>query len=166
MKASMENDYFLIDNMKNIEEWFSEYGESHQNPTNKLVHWFCVPVIFFCVVALLSLLQLPSLFGLNLNFAHAVLLFAAFFYLRLSLNLGLITLLFASLCLWLSMTMQGLGLPVFTIAVGLFIAAWIGQFWGHHIEGKKPSFLKDIQFLLIGPLWLMGFIFKGIGIKY
>jgi len=152
--------------MKNIEEWFNEYGESHQNPTNKLVHWICVPVIFFSVVALLSLLQLPSLFGLNLNFAHAVLLFAVFFYLRLSLNLGLVTLLFASLCLWLSMTMQGLGLHVFTIAISLFIAAWIGQFWGHHIEGKKPSFLKDIQFLLIGPLWLMGFIFKGIGIKY
>jgi len=31
--------------MKTIEEWFEEYGESHQNKTNKIIHWICVPTI-------------------------------------------------------------------------------------------------------------------------
>ena len=48
----------------------------------------------------------------------------------------------------------------------MFFLAWILQFIGHKIEGKKPSFIKDIQFLLIGPAWLLGFIYKKIGIKF
>ena len=32
--------------------------------------------------------------------------------------------------------------------------AWIGQFIGHKIEGAKPSFFEDLQFLLIGPAWV------------
>jgi uncharacterized membrane protein YGL010W len=51
-------------------------------------------------------------------------------------------------------------------AVGIFVVAWIGQFVGHKIEGKKPSFLEDLQFLLIGPAWLMHFIFKKMGIRF
>jgi uncharacterized membrane protein YGL010W len=42
----------------------------------------------------------------------------------------------------------------------LFIIAWIGQFYGHKIEGKKPSFFKDLQFLLIGPAWVFKKMFS------
>ena len=48
----------------------------------------------------------------------------------------------------------------------IFVIAWIGQFIGHKIEGKKPSFFEDIQFLLIGPAWLLSFIYNKLGIKY
>lgn len=52
------------------------------------------------------------------------------------------------------------------IYLALFIITWILQFVGHKIEGKKPSFLKDLQFLLIGPIWLLSFILKKLGIRY
>ena len=55
---------------------------------------------------------------------------------------------------------------VFIPSVAIFILAWIGQFIGHHLEGKKPSFFKDVQFLLIGPIWLLGFIFRAFGLRY
>ena len=42
----------------------------------------------------------------------------------------------------------------------VFVLAWIGQFIGHLIEGKRPSFFKDLQFLLIGPAWLMAFVYR------
>ena len=48
----------------------------------------------------------------------------------------------------------------------IFIVSWIGQFIGHKIEGVKPSFFEDIQFLLIGPAWLLSFIYNKFGIKY
>ncbi|WP_291074819.1 MULTISPECIES: Mpo1-like protein [unclassified Empedobacter] len=48
----------------------------------------------------------------------------------------------------------------------VFIITWLLQFVGHKIEGKKPSFLKDLQFLLVGPIWLLGFILRKVGIKY
>ena len=48
----------------------------------------------------------------------------------------------------------------------LFVIAWVGQFIGHNHEGKKPSFLKDLQFLMIGPAWTMSHLFKALNIKY
>ncbi len=45
-------------------------------------------------------------------------------------------------------------LPLLTTSLAIFVIAWIGQFYGHKVEGKKPSFLKDLQFLLIGPAWV------------
>jgi len=56
--------------------------------------------------------------------------------------------------------------PLWVVCIAVFVLAWIGQFYGHKVEGKKPSFLKDIQFLLIGPAWLMHFIYKRLGIPY
>jgi uncharacterized membrane protein YGL010W len=47
----------------------------------------------------------------------------------------------------------------------VFIISWIAQFWGHKIEGKKPSFLQDLAFLLIGPLWVTRFLYKKMGIN-
>ena len=50
--------------------------------------------------------------------------------------------------------------PLWIFSIGVFVIAWIGQFYGHKIEGKKPSFLKDLQFLLIGPAWVVENIFS------
>ncbi len=57
-------------------------------------------------------------------------------------------------------------LPLWAVSLAAFAGAWVGQFVGHKIEGKKPSFLKDVQFLLIGPAWLLSFVFKKLGITY
>jgi uncharacterized membrane protein YGL010W len=153
--------------MRTIENWLSEYGESHQNPTNKLVHWVCVPVIFFCVVGLLYGVKLginltPTL---QLNLAMVVLLATLFYYVRLSPTLAIGMALFAGVCLVICQMIEASGVPLWQVCLTLFVLAWIGQFWGHKIEGKKPSFLKDVQFLMIGPAWLMSFIYKRVGIK-
>ena len=58
-----------------------------------------------------------------------------------------------------------LSYPLWLISVIIFILSWAGQFYGHKIEGKKPSFFKDIQFLMIGPLWLLSKLYKKIGIS-
>ena len=44
--------------MRKIDQLFAEYGESHQNPTNKKIHWICVPLIFFSIVGLIA--SIPS----------------------------------------------------------------------------------------------------------
>ena len=57
-------------------------------------------------------------------------------------------------------------IPLWLSSIVAFVILWIMQFVGHHIEGKKPSFFKDIQFLLIGPAWVIGFIYDRLGIDY
>ncbi len=61
---------------------------------------------------------------------------------------------------------QHVSLPLWLVSLAVFAGAWVGQFVGHKIEGKKPSFLKDVQFLLIGPAWLLSFVYKKLGIAY
>ena len=158
--------------MRKIDQLLSEYGESHQNATNKTIHWICVPLIFFSIVGLVwsipsGLLKTIVYDSPWVNWATLSLSLALIYYMRLSFPLFLgmvfIVAIFTSLCYTLS---QWNGLPLWALSLAIFVAAWVGQFYGHKIEGKKPSFLKDLQFLLIGPAWLMHFIFKKMSIKY
>jgi uncharacterized membrane protein YGL010W len=56
--------------------------------------------------------------------------------------------------------------PLWLTALVIFVIAWIGQFAGHALEGKRPSFFKDVQFLLIGPLWLVAAAYRRVGLPY
>lgn len=152
--------------MRKIDQLLSEYGESHQNSTNKTIHWICVPSIFFSIVGLLYGIKLPLVIsGIQLNVAMIVLALATIYYISLSKTLWIGLFLFAVLCLWLCHLIEQVNfIQLWLFCMIVFIVAWIGQFYGHKVEGKKPSFLKDIQFLMIGPAWLMSFIYKKLGI--
>ncbi|HRI81676.1 MAG TPA: DUF962 domain-containing protein [Opitutaceae bacterium] len=155
---------------KSADQWFAEYGESHQNHTNELIHWICVPVIFFCVVGLIWSIPAPAAWLERLpwfDWALPVMVLALLFYVRLSPLLSLGLLAFMSLCYAgvLAIALYA-PWPVWQVCLGLFVLAWIGQFVGHKIEGKKPSFFKDVQFLLIGPAWLLSFIYRKAGQRY
>lgn len=129
--------------MKTLNEWISEYGVSHQTPTNKRIHWVCVPAIVFSLIAMLH--------GLTPMFPLLALIGALFFYSRLSLRLTL----WAALCFAVMWAVAAMLPKPFMTGLIIFVVAWIGQFYGHYVEGKKPSFFMDVQFLLIGPLWLL-----------
>ena len=142
--------------IKSIDQWFTEYGESHRNATNKAIHWICVPLITYTLLGLLWALS-----------PYALLVFsivALVFYLTLSMVMSLVMLLAVILMAW-SFTLFSPEALVISCVV-IFVLAWIGQFIGHKIEGRKPSFFKDIQFLLVGPIWLLGFLFKRYGWTY
>ena len=147
--------------MRRLERLLAEYDASHGHRVNKLLHWICVPLIMFSLLGLLWLIKLPVL-----NAAQALMLAALIYYLLLSPRLGAGMLLVAACLLGLLQGMDRAGLPILWIAAGIFILAWIGQFIGHYVEGKRPSFFKDIQFLLIGPLWLLAAVYRRFGITY
>jgi len=129
--------------MKTISEWLDEYSESHQNKTNKLIHWVCVPTIYFSIIGIMA--HFSALLT-------ALLLVLAFvFYARLDIVLAVAMAALTLMMAWFIWVLP-VGVGFF---MALFVFAWIGQFYGHKVEGKKPSFFKDLQFLLIGPLWCM-----------
>ena len=157
--------------MKKIDSLLNEYGESHKNKTNKLIHWLCVPLIYLSIVGLFrsipsDLLKNDFLSENYLNWASITIVIVMIYYTTMSLMLMVGMTLFSFFCLYICNTLIILELSILWISVGVFIISWIFQFIGHKIEGKKPSFLKDIQFLLIGPAWLMHFIYKKLNIKY
>ena len=153
--------------MPTIHQWLNEYGESHQNPLNKSIHWICVPSIFLSIVGFLYCIKLPFYFANHhINLALIALLIVLIYYFSLSKTLSVGMFVFAFACLLFCHLMERyFFIPLWAVSLFIFIAAWAGQFYGHKIEGKKPSFLKDLHFLLIGPAWLMSFIYEKTGVK-
>lgn len=154
---------------RKIDALLTEYGESHQNKTNKAIHWICIPLIFFSIFGLIRCIPTPAFFDPipYLNWASIILVLALAYYLILSFPLFLGFLVWSGIVILGNEYLYSQGatfLLIFSIVV--FVLAWIGQFIGHDIEGKKPSFFKDLQFLMIGPAWLMHFILKKMGLKY
>ena len=155
--------------MRTVNDWLGEYGASHQNPTNKLLHWICVPLIVLTVFGLLWSLPVPELFASIspwVNWATVFALAALSYYLALSPALAAGVLIAFTLLLLVTQWLATLPWPLWLTSLTLFVVAWIGQFIGHAIEGKRPSFFKDVQFLLIGPLWLVAAGYRWVGVGY
>jgi uncharacterized membrane protein YGL010W len=159
-----------------VDVYFDKYSESHQNHTNELIHWICVPAIVFSLFGLVWAIPFPYLeflgkYNGSVNWASFLIAFAIYYYYKLSPVLSYLMLLlmmfFSAGIVSLEKMHNTAGWPqMWQICLGIFIISWIGQFIGHKIEGKKPSFLDDIKFLLIGPIWLLHFILKKAKIKY
>jgi uncharacterized membrane protein YGL010W len=141
--------------MRKVDELFARYAESHRHPTNKAIHWVCVPLITWSVLALLWAWSPIAAYGL--------IALSLVFYIWLSPPLA-IGMLGVTAALVYPLTL--LGSHVLAAAIIVFVLAWIGQFIGHKIEGKKPSFFDDIKFLLIGPAWLLADVYRRVGIAY
>ena len=132
---------------RNLDQWLADYAVSHQNPINKKIHWLCVPTIFVSILGM----------GMSLSAWITIVLtmLISLFYLKLSVPLFVAMGIFTLMCLS-AMALLPLG---FKFWAGVFVVAWIGQFIGHKLEGKKPSFFEDLQFLLIGPAWVVHTLF-------
>jgi uncharacterized membrane protein YGL010W len=156
--------------MRTAAQWLDDYGDSHRNQTNKALHWICVPVIAWCVLGLLWLLPFPgSIRAVQpaASWAGVAVLAALLYYAVLSVRLALGALPLLIAMLWsMQVIERSSAVPLWSICAFLFVVAWIGQFIGHAIEGKRPSFFKDLQFLMIGPLWLLADVYRRLGIRF
>lgn len=156
------------DPRREVDRWLGNYAEDHRNATNVLIHWICVPAILWTVIAALWVVPVPSLLGRAGLWAGAAMFFAIAFYLRLSRTLGLAMFgVFAVLGVITELLYRELGSAnLLYLAAGVFVVTWIAQFIGHHIEGRRPSFLTDLVYLLIGPAWLVAKLLRRAGIAY
>jgi uncharacterized membrane protein YGL010W len=155
--------------MRSAEQWLTEYAVSHRNPTNKWLHWFCVPIIVWCALGLAWTTPFPD--GLRVpppaHWAGVTALTVLVYYAFLSPRLALGMLPVLILMLWsIDVVDRNVPVPLWIICIVLFTLAWLGQFIGHAIEGRRPSFFKDLQFLPIGPLWLLADVYRRAGIRH
>ncbi len=140
---------------RTVDALFDRYGESHRHPANKAIHWICVPAITWSLIGMLWAVSPLAAYGL--------IALAMAFYLWLSRPLA-----FGMLAVVAAMIypLPWLGQNALPVSIVVFVIAWIGQFVGHRIEGRKPSFFQDVKFLLVGPAWLLGFVYRRLGIAY
>ncbi|MGS2721251.1 Mpo1 family 2-hydroxy fatty acid dioxygenase [Paraglaciecola aestuariivivens] len=153
--------------MRQIEFLLREYDESHQNKTNVLIHAIAVPAIYFVTLGLLWSLPTPKVLAyFDLTWAHVFVIPILVYYFRLSGPIGAaMTLLSITAFVGIKLLVW-LDISVWKFSLALFVVMWVLQFVGHHIEGKKPSFFKDLQFLLVGPAWWWVHWLKRMNINY
>jgi len=137
-----------------IDQLIGRYAESHRNSTNVLIHWICVPIIVWCVIAFA--------YAIHPWVAYAGGALGLIYYFTLSVPIALAMALFLALALYITPL-----IPHAAVVAGvLFVITWVMQFIGHKIEGKKPSFLEDLRFLLIGPVFLLAKAFRKAGVAF
>jgi len=156
--------------MAKLEALLEEYGANHGKPVNKLLHALCVPLIVWAVVALVWSIPFPFATGdwpVPLNWAMLALAPVMIWYVVLSPRLAVGLALYLVFMIQLTVLLeQSAPRPLWQIAAALFVLGWVGQFVGHVVEGKRPSFFTDLRFLLIGPAWLMAGLYRAVGLKY
>lgn len=140
---------------RRVDELLAHYGESHQNPGNEVIHFIAIPLIMLSLVGML--------FALHPWVAYAFVAASMVYYARLSL-VFLVTMAVISLLAFV--IVFAMGGHVLAISVAIFVGAWIMQFIGHKMEGKKPSFFEDIQYLWVGPLFVLSKLFTKLGVRW
>ncbi|MCB9638346.1 MAG: DUF962 domain-containing protein [Myxococcales bacterium] len=151
--------------MRSFEAWMDEYGESHQNPTNQVIHKICVPLIVFSLLGMFWAIPTPAVFSRvpYLNFATLFMVLCLGFYLSLNFKM-FVGMLLMSAAFGVGLVYLAATPYLLVTSIAIFVVSWAGQFYGHKLEGKKPSFFKDLLFLLIGPLWVLRFLYRSMGI--
>ena len=140
---------------RRVDELITHYGQSHQNPGNELIHFVAIPLIMLSLVGML--------FALHPYVAYAFIAASMVYYARLS------WVFLVTMVLWSALAIAGvfaMGAQVLPVSVAIFVGAWILQFIGHKLEGKKPSFFEDIQYLWVGPLFVLSKLFGKLGIPW
>lgn len=148
--------------MKTLPTLFNLYRQSHRHPINLIIHTIAVPAIYLSILGMLWCI--PTQFFIN----WSIILFLPVLvhYFRLSRPLALGVLVLTSICFVIFWVATNWSFPLLKVCCIIFITSWIFQFIGHHVEGKRPAFADDVQFLLIGPLWVLAKIYTKLGIKF
>lgn len=146
--------------------WLDSYAGDHRHPINQRLHEICVPLILWSAIALFWTVPVPALLGRPGFWSVGVQVLAFAWYWKHSRRLGGAMLVaFALLDLLTAWLFGELGASMLRwSAVAVFAVAWVGQFVGHAIEGRRPSFLTDLSYLLVGPAWLMDKLLRRLGL--
>ncbi len=140
---------------RRVDQLLAHYEASHRDPKNEVIHFIAIPLIMLSLVGMM--------FAVHPYIAYAFIAASMVYYLRLSLVFLVTMLVWSALSVAVLFAM---GSRVLELSVAIFVGAWILQFIGHKLEGKKPSFFEDIQYLWVGPLFVLSKLFTKLGIRW
>ena len=86
-------------------------------------------------------------------------------YLRLSVRRARVMVVALAAALAVVAGLDRLLAPLWLLSAAIFVVGWIGPFIGRGVEGRGPSFFRDLRFLLVGPLWVLAKLYRRLGIR-
>ena len=155
--------------MTETDGWLSHFEDTHRDLRNPVVYWAAVPVVVVGTVGLLWSLPVPDEFfeiSPLLNWGTAFLMAAAVYYFIISVSLAIGMLPFVIGVAGIQMWLTASGYPLFRLSLGLLVAGIIGLWFGHRNQNGLRAVLDDLQFMMIGPAWLLSVLYRRIGIPF
>jgi uncharacterized membrane protein YGL010W len=140
---------------RKVDRLLAFYATSHQNGKNEAIHFVCIPAIMLSLVGMM--------YAANPWVAYAFVGASILWYITLSIPFTLTMIVVAAV---MFAALFAMGSKVLVISIAIFVAAWIGQFIGHKIEGKKPSFFDDLKYLWVGPLFCFAHVYRKLGLRW
>jgi uncharacterized membrane protein YGL010W len=141
---------------RRVDQLLAHYGQSHRDPRNGAIHCVAIPLIMLSLVGLI--------YWIHPWAAYAFLAASLVYYVRIGSWVFLVTM--TAISAATIALVQSLGSVLLPTSVAVFVVAWVAQFVGHKLEGKKPSFFEDLQYLWVGPLFVLAKLFGRLGVRW
>lgn len=155
--------------MHETDKWLSDYGESHAGVSFGGVYWLAVLALVIGTVGMLWSLPVPQEFAdisPVLNWGSTFLMAAVVYYfiISMSLAIGMLPFVFgiAALQIWLVQSPHSLA----HVAVSVSVLSLAGLYLGQRSNGGIRAVFRDIQLMMIAPVWLLSIVYRRFGIPY
>lgn len=137
--------------MKRVDDLLSDYGAYHRTRGNLVCHAFGVTLIVFGILSMLAEVRVGPVTVGEILIAVVVLYYA-------TLDLPLAGAMLAAFAV-LDLAARAAG--DWRIGLAAFVVGWVFQAVGHAVyEKNRPAFFKNLQHLLVGPLFLVNEVLK------
>ena len=137
--------------MKRVDDLLSDYGAHHRTRGNLVCHAFGVTLIVFGILSLLAESRLGPLTAGEILIAVVVLYYA-------TLDVPLAGAMLAAFAV-LDLAARAVG--DWQVGLAAFVIGWVFQAIGHAVyEKNRPAFFKNLQHLLVGPLFLVNEVLR------
>jgi uncharacterized membrane protein YGL010W len=141
-----------------LDEWADRYGALRARGPGSVSAWLGIPLV---VVSLIGLRTASPAVNYATLFIMAT--FVYYCILSISLALGGLVLLLAAAApsLWLSQA----GLPLVPVSLGVFAVAFAWQLVETRRARGRMLVVRNLQYLMLGPIWLLRAAYRSFGLR-
>lgn len=156
---------------------FEEMNNLSQNTSFRTILAFFIPLFFFGIMTMVWMIPFPEIaylkkngYDIFLNWGSFFIAFIVYAYLRYSPMLSYVSLVGIGIMSFFIVQLEywekggGPAVHIVGFLIALFSLMMIS--WGAGLEQKPLKRQKIFKFLVLGPIWLLHFLFKKLNIKY
>jgi uncharacterized membrane protein YGL010W len=155
--------------MSDTENWLTNYNNNHCRTGILVLHWCGVPLVIFGTVSILWSLPIPEAFrdiSPLLNWGITFLMAAEVYYfiISVSLAIGMLPLLFGTAMLVATFHLN-VDSPV-SLSIAILSVGTAGVYLGKGSERSVCELARDLQLIMIAPIWLLSRLYRRLRIPF
>jgi uncharacterized membrane protein YGL010W len=158
-----------MSSVRSLDEWADKYGKLKAGGPGRVSAWLGIPLIVGSLLGILWSAPVPSVLrdaSPAINYATLFLMATFVYYCILSISLGFGGFLFLLVVTAPSVLLTNAGLPLAKTASSVFFVTFVWQL----VETKRATgsmlVIRNLQYLMLGPIWMLRAAFRKLGLPY